>query len=74
MTAGPILPDLTPAGLERSGDLAERMDDAPIEDVIRVFVAAAHAIWHRAPKRATHDELVRELLEGIDELHTAGLP
>ena len=73
MTA-PLLPDLSPGNLDRNSDLADRIDALPIEDAIRVLVTAAHSVWHRAPKRLSHDELVAELRAGIDDLHAAGLP
>lgn len=70
----PLLPDLSPGNLDRNGELAERVDKLPIEDVIRVLVTAAHSLWHRAPERATHAALIAELRAGIDDIHRLGLP
>jgi hypothetical protein len=72
--ASDLLPDLTPGNVDRNGELAERLDDLPVEDVLRILVASAHSIWHRAPTRLDHDTLVTELRTGIDDVHAVGLP
>lgn len=69
-----ILARITARDIRRAEELFEAIDGMPLEDVVRVFVASAHALMHRAPNPMTADELVRNVVEQIEDLHRAGQP
>lgn len=69
-----ILARITERDIARADDLKAGIDAMDLVDVVRVFVAAGHALIHRAPTPVTPEALARDLAENIDELHRAGLP
>ncbi len=64
-----VPPLLTPAGAERSADLADEVEALETDDVLRLFVATAHELLHRRQRAGkTTREVVEELIASIEQV------
>lgn len=68
-----VLPNFDEQKVHESGQLAEHLETLDVTDVLRVFAAAGHELFHRRPD-LDPETFVRELLAGIQDGHAAGLP